>query len=662
MKSKTQLLITLICGTLGILPLRAATNYWDSDGAMPGGSGSGAASGIWGVDDFWSAASGGDLATGPWTPGNDAVFSAGTNATGISTITLSDTQTAGNLTVEEGTLSFAGGTSLNVGGGVAGKGIIDIAAGLTTTISTVLEGGDDTGQITKIGAGTLVLSGANSYGGLTVVSNGILSVITASALGSTLTPTVVSNGATLRAASSAAIPEPVVLYGTGVGNAGALRATVSPPQANGWSGGAILGSDARINLDAAGTWTWTAKPILGTNDGNNFNLTIGGNGGSFRLNVAGGYNRSLNLGGGAIIKEGGVELRFENPVNAGALYFNGGHILSRSSASTILTINNSPSPIYVGAGAGQFRTGSAGPSYTLANSILLGAGANPVFNPDSTYTITSSGVISGLGGLIKAKPGTLILNAANTYGGNTTVRAGSLVLGVGGSLSNSPLIDVQSGATFDVSAVAGGFVLETNQTLKGNGTVLGSVTALGTIAPGASIGNLTFNNDLTLAGNLAFEVSKRVSPSNDVITVAGTLTNAGSGIVTVANLGLALAAGDSFQLFSQPVLNGQALTVLSTDGVVWTNQLAVDGSVAVVSTPALVPATNLSLVATGPNSFKVGGIGAANRAYGIFASTNVISPAADWVLIGITNSDAGGVIQFVDPQATNDQRFYRFGQ
>jgi hypothetical protein len=28
----------------------------------------------------------------------------------------------------------------------------------------------------------------------------------------------------------------------------------------------------------------------------------------------------------------------------------------------------------------------------------------------------------------------------------------------------------------------------------------------------------------------------------------------------------------------------------------------------------------------------------------------------------VTNSDAGGLIQFVDPAATNAQRFYRFGQ
>jgi hypothetical protein len=113
----------------------------------------------------------------------------------------------------------------------------------------------------------------------------------------------------------------------------------------------------------------------------------------------------------------------------------------------------------------------------------------------------------------------------------------------------------------------------------------------------------------------------------------------------------------------KPVLNGQALTVVSSGGEVWTNKLAVDGSIAVITAGApKVPATNLTIVAVGPTSFNLGGAGAANSAYNVYASTNVTTPMTNWWLIGTTNSDAGGVIQFLDPQATNGQRFYRFGQ
>jgi autotransporter-associated beta strand protein len=275
-----------------------------------------------------------------------------------------------------------------------------------------------------------------------------------------------------------------------------------------------------------------------------------------------------------------------------------------------------------------------------------------------------AGVISGGTTLQKEGTRTNTLSGVNTYTGDTIINAGQLKLGAAGSMSNTPTINVNSNATFDVAAVTGGFVLGAAQTLKGNGTLLGNVTANGPISPGDSIGTLTFNNGLTLAGNLLVEVNKSVSPSNDVISVVGTLTNAGIGMVTVTNIGgTALAAGDSFQIFNKGVSNGLALTVVSAGSVVWTNKLAEDGSIAVLSASApKVPATNLTIVAAGPTSFSLSGLGAANSAYDVYTSTNVTTPMTNWWLIGTTNSDPGGVIQFLDAQATNDQRFYRFGQ
>ena len=103
-----------------------------------------------------------------------------------------------------------------------------------------------------------------------------------------------------------------------------------------------------------------------------------------------------------------------------------------------------------------------------------------------------------------------------------------------------------------------------------------------TLAPGASVGTLTINSDLSIGGNLAIEVNKSLSPSNDLVVVSGLLTNTGTGTLTVANLGPALAVGDKFTLFSQPVVNGAALTVTGA-GANWTNNLAVDGSISVTS-------------------------------------------------------------------------------
>jgi hypothetical protein len=86
----------------------------------------------------------------------------------------------------------------------------------------------------------------------------------------------------------------------------------------------------------------------------------------------------------------------------------------------------------------------------------------------------------------------------------------------------------------------------------------------------------------------------------------------------------------------------------------------VDGSIAVLSI-STVRATNLTIVKVGPASYKLGGKGATNSYYGVYSATN-LTPPVTWSQIGTTNSNGSGLIQFVDLQATNAQRFYRFGQ
>ena len=108
----------------------------------------------------------------------------------------------------------------------------------------------------------------------------------------------------------------------------------------------------------------------------------------------------------------------------------------------------------------------------------------------------------------------------------------------------------------------------------------------GTLAPGlAAIGTLTFNNGLTLnsgSTNL-FKLNESLSPSNDLIVVTGSI--AAGGTLVVNNLGPVPAAGDSFTLFSQPVsgLFGGLILPSLPSGLGWTNRLAMDGSIAVVS-------------------------------------------------------------------------------
>ena len=648
-----------MCLALGWNVSRAATLFWDLNGATPGAGGP-TPSGLWDTTTAnWSTDANGAVTTIPWTDGDNAVFSAGTDATGDFTVTIDVGRTAGNLTVEEGNITFGDATtSLTVGDSSAGKGIINIASNSTVTLDTQVAGGDDTGVLNKTGAGTLILSQGNPGLGGFLVKEGVLGSANNAALAGSVT---VSNGAAVHLMSPSTgygSGTPIVLNGEGPDGTGALRKTSTNSIT--FSAGAILGSDARIQNDAPGNFDWVTMYISGTNGGNNWNLTLGGNGGRIRMNQASPYNRAINVGTGTVTKVGSCLLQIENPWICSAFYFNGGNIFPRYSGF-------GQGNIYVAPTANAFQA-LPNTSCTVFQPMVLAAGANIKFDvrtntSGAPLSFTCTGVISGPGGLTKIQAGTLLLTAANTYSGNTVIQEGILTLGSSGSISNSAVIDIQgSNAIFQVSGLAGGFVLQPAQTLQGNGTVQGNVIALGTLAPGSSIGILTNDGNLTLAGTVRIELDKSGAPSNDQLHVTGSLSHSGGGSIQVLNLGPALAPGDSFQIFNQPVLNGQTMSV-SGAGAVWTNRLAVDGSIAVLSvSPPVVPATNLTLQVSGPNARALSGQGAANSAYYVYASTNVTLPMSNWWLIGVTNSDAGGLIQFVDTGATNAQRFYRFGQ
>ena len=148
---------------------------------------------------------------------------------------------------------------------------------------------------------------------------------------------------------------------------------------------------------------------------------------------------------------------------------------------------------YTGSGFVEFARGNY--TGTMSREIRLGESTR-TFNVISDIT-TVRPDITGNGGLIKAGDGTLLLTGTNTFAGDTTVQAGTLSLS--GALSGSTNIDVKSGATFDVTAIAP-YTLNANQILKGTGTIAGNLIAAGKLSPGESIGTLNFVGDLMLAG------------------------------------------------------------------------------------------------------------------------------------------------------------------
>lgn len=172
-------------------------------------------------------------------------------------------------------------------------------------------------------------------------------------------------------------------------------------------------------------------------------------------------------------------------------------------------------------GSGVFTFQAADMNGTPHNITLTGALGGP-----------SSIALNITGG------GTLTLNAANTYLGNTLINAGTLALGASGSLTSGTIV-VGSGTTFDVSQVSG-FTLNANQTLSGSGTVTGAVVAASssTIYPGSNTvtGTLTFTSGLTENGgvNNEFNLSSNPSgPNNDFLNASGGLALSGINTITI---------------------------------------------------------------------------------------------------------------------------------
>ena len=189
------------------------------------------------------------------------------------------------------------------------------------------------------------------------------------------------------------------------------------------------------------------------------------------------------------------------------------------------------------------------------SGVTINSGGG-LFNIGSGLTLTNNNPLAGSGVLTNGGAGTLILNGSGTgFTGKTHVNAGTLAIGAGGSLPNSPAINVASGATFDVSAA--GFTLSSGQNLYGSGTVNGSLTdASGsTINAGgvAAVGNLTFSNNLTLVngGNLVVDIN---SSTNDLIIVNGNLSPSGT---TYVSIGTPPPGG---------FVNGASYTIIKVNG------------------------------------------------------------------------------------------------
>jgi autotransporter-associated beta strand protein len=576
---------------------------------------------------------------------------------GAQTLTLSGNNTfTGATTVSGGTLAITAGTFaptalLTVGNISGSNAILNITAGALTAnynpgqfTSSVIVGstGGSVGDIKFSGGNFAVnqqfgLGAGNGGYGAFEMSGGVAAIGSFLVVGfnndnslfsqSSGTLTINNNLMTIAAGGSGSTG--VVNLSGGTFNS--IATTGYAPTIGGTfvgeygSGTLNVFGNALVNLSG-----WGLR--LGQNSGAHGQVNLLG--GTIATTAAwqGGGTGQLNFNGGTL-KARAANTTFFNGLASSYIYAGGANINDGGFAITIgqplltptgygvssITINNggsgyiAPPLVTISGGSGSGASAIAQINFAsgaVTNIFITNPGNGYASSDALTVTFTGGGgtgasvntpiLAANLGGgLTKIGTGTTTLAGTNTYTGTTTIGQGKLALSGTGSIANSTNItlggSLGGGLIFDVSAVSG-FTLGAAQTLQGNGTVNGAVIVNGTISPGTSaIGTLTWNNSPALNGVTLMKINRNNGAfmADQIKLPAATITY--SGTLSVTNVGSALQAGDTFQLFSATSYAGAfAATNLPPLGnnLYWTNQLALNGTLAVASSVSTLP-TNI---------------------------------------------------------------------
>lgn len=474
---------------------------------------------------------------------------------------------ASNLVFDGGTLQITG-TALTSVSGIghtvsfnAGKLVaLDINSS-SNTFTVDQELNQTTGGFTKLGAGRVVFTQANTYTGDTTITAG---AIIRQVADTTTGNISVANNATF------------VLDG-GITDGAGQSISINGPGATGadyfYTGSAVQRGSLQ-SQNGANTWAGdivingTGNTRIGVQDG--ASLTLSGN---ITESVAGSdvLFRGGNVGDDIIISGTGSYTGETTLFSSGgAIRINGNDRLS-TAASLFFTFSGSVVLDLNGFNQ-EFAGIRSDATATRIRSDVSGSSTLTSNTPVSTSFLNQGVIADGAGtvSFVKKGEGTQTLSNTNTYSGNTTIEAGILGLTGGGSFNNSALIDVQSGGTLSIAGVTTSTTLggTTAQTLQGTGTVnLGAKTMvignLGTLAPGASPGTLqltatTGKLDFASGSEIAFELGT----SSDLIsfTTAGDWLS-GSGNATLAlSLITGFDYGNTYTIFENVTTAGFAFT------------------------------------------------------------------------------------------------------
>jgi len=601
------------------------------------------------------------------TPYNSV--SAQTTGTAVNTLHLSGVgsslRLAGTLTVNGILLSggdasvanvISGGTSLATTAS-NGEMVIRTDTASDTLLVTTPIVASGTSSLTKTGAGTVILSGANTYTGSTRINSGTLQIGNGGTTGalSTSSAIVVNGSGNLTINRSDNVAQGAI-FANGISGTGSVTKnntnTLTLNGAHTYSGGFILnaGTVDFNNSSAFGTGLitvnggtfalrgatntannslWNASFALARGTAGNLwthsgNVTLGANitlsSGQSDVNVAingiigetTGISRSLTLshGGSAFTLNnantysggtsltGALTLSLGNnsALGTGTFNINAGTI--QSTDSTARTFTNA---VTIG---GNFIVGGTG-NLTFSNTAASALGGNrQITVTNSGTTATFAQAFSGANSITKAGAGTLVLSGTNSHSGGTT-----------NQIANSRVIFLGAAAL-------------------GSGGTTGALTSNAAVTSTFEIrSDVSYNKDIGIRSfsganmNLVFDTQTAISAS----ALTYRFSNATNGMIDIS--------GDA-------TVNFNAGAIMSGTPTVQVDQIRsqggnTNGTATINATGVNLNIGTLTATAAGANFWALGGTSTGNTVTGAISHAVIKNGTGTWTLSG-TNVYTGG--------------------
>ncbi len=475
--------------------------------------------------------------------------------------------------VQKFTLSSANAL-LQGAGSLTSNSAFDLQSG---TVSAILAGSNGADKTT---AGTVTLSGSNTYTGTTTISAGTLA-LGANNVFDNNSSIVVDGGTLAMGTFSDTVAGVTLQSGTISGNGGVLTSDSKFILQSGSVSAVLAGDDGAdkttagtVTLSGANTYTGTTTISAGT-------LALGAN------NVFD-NNSSLVVDGGTLAMGAFSDTVAGVTLQSGTISGNGGVL---TSDSKFILQSGEVNAILAGTQGAEKTTADTVTlkgtnTYTGATTISAGTlalGANNVFDNNSSLVVDGgtlamgtfsdtvagvtlqSGTISGSGGVLtsnskfvlqsgevnailagtqgaeKTTADTVTLKGANTYTGATTVSAGTLALGAsnvladgssivvdGGTLAMGTFSDTVLGVTLQSGTISGSGVLTSNTTYNLQSGSIDAVLAGNFGINKTTADTVTLNGDNTYTGTTQVNAGTLIFNGSGNHTLTGSYTGAGT--------------------------------------------------------------------------------------------------------------------------------------